>query len=180
MEATHLSTLVEIAADLRRRAGQTEPAFSTQQIVEACFPGTLVTGRALLKPEELVARGPDGYTIVYRRGLPVLEQRWLIAHAIGHVVFDGARPRCRAGEAYDASERRCDAFADELLAPLDEIEPYVGCATPVDEDGERREIYLDMVDLIASHFAVPPAVIDRRIRELRRPSSDLHNLQLPP
>jgi Zn-dependent peptidase ImmA (M78 family) len=163
---THLSTVVEIAADLRRRAEQIEPAFSTMQIVEACFPNTLVTGRALRDPaDELVTRQSDGrHVIVYNRALTPPEQRYAICHALGHIIFDGASSCC--GNDVER-ERRCDQFADELLVPLDELAPYVSCV-PVDADCEERDLYLDMVDLIASHFGVLASVVDRRIRQLSK------------
>lgn len=140
------------------------------QIVEACFPNTLVTGRDVrVAVDEMVARVPDGQlVIVYRRGLSTPEQRYAIAHAIGHIVFDGTT-FCSA-KPDDEREVRCDRLADELLVPLDELAPYVGC-WPTDDEGEQRDVYLDMVDLIASHFGVLAAVIDRRIRELPRPFS---------
>lgn len=161
-----MSKLVAVAADLRRRAGQVEPAFSTRQIVEACFPGTLVTGSALPPGiEEMVSRRREGPVIVYSRSLPGPSQRFAIAHALAHLLFDDERAAACAGRpGIRAHEERADAFAAELLAPLDEIEPYVG--RYASEDFEEHELYLDQVDEIASHFVLPARVIDRRIREL--------------
>jgi hypothetical protein len=169
----NLRTLKDIAASLRRRAEQTIPAFSTMQIIEACFPGTLVTGRVLERGvDELVRvdkrafrthRAP--HTIVYNRKRSTAEQRYAIAHALGHIIFDGSRSRgCQDNVA---RELRCDRFADELLVPLEELAPFV-CAWP-SADRVQNEVYLDMADQIASQFHVPAEVIHRRIKELPRP-----------
>lgn len=161
-----MSGLVEIAADLRRRAGELSPAYSTHRIVEVAFPNAVVAGRTL--PErilEAVARTPDGPVIVYARRLPTPAQRFVIAHALAHLLFDGRRAFRQPGEPRDpAVEDRADRFADELLVPLSELERHVErwpAANPV-----QHEIYLDHVDEIASRFCVMSDVIDRRIREL--------------
>lgn len=160
-------TLVEVAAELRNRAGQTVPAFSTRQIVEASFPDTLVTGRVL--PDgirEVVSRSPEGPVILYARGLSTGMQRFAIAHALAHLLFDDHRSFCEPGRPGVASvEKRADHFAAELLVPLAELRPHVHCWPSRDET--EQEIYLDMVDEISSHFGVVAEVIDRRIRELR-------------
>lgn len=165
---THLSTLVEIAADLRRRSDQVEPSYSTRLILEACFPDALVTGARLpAGVDEMVSLRDGSPVIVYKRSLSGPEQRRAIAHAIAHLVFDGAEPGVRPGCAgVDVIEQRADLFAAELLAPLVELEPYVG-RWPA-SDPEEHEIYLDMVDEIASHFVLPASVIDEQIRRLAR------------
>lgn len=164
--------IASIAASLRRRAGQVEPSYSTMQIIEACFPGTIVTGRRLAVDTDELVHVDDlafrthkaPHRIFYNRNKSSGEQRYGIAHALGHIVFDGPR---RRGHAEDpARELRCDRFADELLVPLVELRPYV-CAGPSFDD-ERHEIYLDMVDMIASQFHVPSSVIERRIEDLNR------------
>jgi hypothetical protein len=161
----HLSALVEIAAELRHRSNQTEPSFSTRQIIDACFPHALVTGRQLPPGvDEAVSETPQGIVILYRRGLPTPSQRFVIAHALAHVIFDRVRGGARAGSTGHASrEKRADRFAAELLIPLAVLRDYVG-AWPDDPDQER---YLDQVDEIASHFQVPSGLVDKRIRELR-------------
>jgi hypothetical protein len=164
--------LREIAESLRRRAEQLEPAFSTRQIIDACFPGTFVTGRRLPRGvHDVVMVDEDAFRshraphiIVYRRDISTDHQRRAIAHAVGHIIFDGPRHSC---SAYDRDrELRCDRFADELLVPLAVLREYV-CAWP-SEDPAEHDTYLDMVDQIASHFHVPSFVIDQRIRELPR------------
>ena len=124
----HLSTLVETAVDLRRRAGQVEPAFSTRQIIDACFPDALVTGRELPPGiDEVVSISPDGPVIIYRRGLPTPSQRFVIAHALAHVMFDRVRGGCRPGSVgHKSREERADRFAAELLIPLELLGEYVG------------------------------------------------------
>lgn len=160
--------LARVASWIRELAEQKEPAFSTRQIIEACFPTALVTGGKL--PDgvhELVSRRDEGPVIVYSRALSGPQQRFAIAHALAHLIFDGdeasARPGC-AGRA--DCEERADAFAAELLAPLEELRPYVGRWPSL--DAEEHELYLDMVDEIASHFVLPAMVIDEQIRRLVR------------
>lgn len=161
------STLVSrAAADLRRRANQTKPAFSTRRIIDACFPDVLVTGAVLRAGvDELVTRREDGPVIVYARALSGPEQRFAIAHALAHLIFDDAAAAARPGCAGTAAcEARADAFAAELLVPLEELIPFV--ARRPSTDPEDHEVYLDMVDEIASRFVVPAIVIEEQIRRL--------------
>jgi Zn-dependent peptidase ImmA (M78 family) len=163
--------LVETAADLRMRAGQHEPAYSTRKIIGACFPDVMVTGGTLPDGvDEMVSRRPEGAVIVYSRAISGPAQRFAIAHALAHLLFDDDRARARPGcLGLPFVERRADCFARELLAPLVELAPYVGrwpSADPVE-----HELYLDMVDEIASHFVLPASVIQERIRELQQLTS---------
>ena len=153
---------------MRHQAGQKQPAFSTQAIIDKCLPRTLVTGRTLPAGIlEAVARTERGPVILYARGLPVGRQRLAISHAIAHLIFDGDGAFRRPGQdCIEYIERRADAFAEELLVPLDELEKYVRC-WPSRKRAER-EVYLDMVDEIASRFKVTSEVVGRRIRKLRR------------
>ena len=163
---THLSTMVEIAAELRQRAGQAKPPFSTRQIIEACFPTALVTGGCLpAGVDELVSVYSDGPVILYKRSLSGPEQRLAIGHALAHLIFDDERVCMRPGRAgVLANEERADAFAAELFAPLESIAGRVRRLPS--EDLEEHEIYLDHVDEIASTFAVPAYVIDLQIHRL--------------
>jgi Zn-dependent peptidase ImmA (M78 family) len=169
--AKHHEALAAIAESLRRRSDQTEPAYSTRQIIDVCFPGTIVTGRMMPREvNELVVVDQDAFrshraphVIFYSRKLPTANQRHAIAHALAHIIFDGANGSC--WRANDERELRCDAFADELLVPLLSLREYV-CVWP-GHRGAERERYLDQVDQISSHFHVPQRVIDRRIRQLR-------------
>lgn len=163
---THLSTSVEIAAELRCRAGQKSPPFSTTKIIETCFPSTLVTGGPLpLEIHEIVSKHRWGATIVYRRSLSGPEQRFAIAHAIAHLLFDDESACMRPGRAgIVASEERADAFAAELLVPLDVLRASV--TRWPSPDAVDQEIYLDHVDENASRFGVPAYIIDERIRQL--------------
>jgi Zn-dependent peptidase ImmA (M78 family) len=165
--APTLAMLTETAAGLRRRAGLTEPSFSTRVIIDECFHGVVVTGRRLPPGiQEIVARTDEGPIIIYSRDLPGAKQRYVIAHAMAHLLFDGAESQCGPGSAGDpACEARADAFADELLVPLDELRPYVG-RWPANENDPEHEFYLDQCDEIASHFNVPSYVVDKRIRQL--------------
>ena len=163
---TEAEVIARVAADLRKHSGQTEPAFSTQAIVETCFPTVFVTGGQLPDGvDELVSVRAEGPVIVYSRRLAVPSQRFAIAHAIAHLLFDDASAAARPGRlGIPHVERRADSFAAELLAPLEELRPYV--ARGPSDDPEEQEIYLDMVDMISSHFVLPSDVIDRQIRTL--------------
>lgn len=158
--------MVEIAADLRFRSSQFEPRYSTRLIIESCFEDTLVTGRHLPAGVlEAVSRTPDGPVIVYSRSLPPPHQRYAIAHALGHLLFDGPNAFRQPGQCLDvAAEARADAFADELLVPLRDLAAHVDI-WPSD-DPVQNEIYLDSVDEIASEFGVLSDVIQRRVRML--------------
>lgn len=166
----HRRPMAAIAESLRRRADQTEPAFSTRQIVDACFPGTTVTGRVMPKDVHELVLVDEGafrshrapHVIIYSRTLSTAEQRYGIAHALAHIIFDGANGSC--WDPHDERERRCNYFADELLVPLRRLREYVSLWP----NAEDRDAYLDQVDQISSHFHVPQTVIDRRIRQLRR------------
>lgn len=163
----HLSTLVETAANLRRRARQLQPPFSTRKIIAASFPKVAVTGRTLPpRIDELATRTRDGGLIVYRRDLPIPDQRVAIAHGLAHLIFDDDKDACAVGSVgTPACELRADAFAAELLAPLEillrEMKRWR-------DRSQSREIYLDRVDQLASLFHVPADVIDVRIRVVRR------------
>lgn len=167
----HLSTLVEIAADLRRRADLLDPPFSTVRLIAACFPGTAVGGGTLPPGvDELVSRRDGGPVIVYSRALSSPEQRFAIAHGIAHVVFGDlddalahSRPGCLGNPA---NEERADAFAAELLVPLALLASKVQRFPS--RDPEEHERYLDHVDSLASRFAVPSFVIDSQIRMVGR------------
>jgi len=158
--------MVEIAAELRRRAGLTKPPFSTSKIIEACFPEILVTGFQLPRGvDELVSSASEGPTILYSRSLSAPEQRSAIAHGLAHLIFDDRSACIRPGRAgIPKSERRADFFSSELLVPIADLRPLVE-VIPADH-GEEREIYLDHVDRLASFFAMPAPVVDVQIRRL--------------
>lgn len=163
---THLSTSVEIAAALRARAGLTKAPYSTSTIIEHCFPDILVTGfRLPAGVDELVTVAREGPVILYSRALPILEQRYAIAHALAHLIFDDKDVCMRVGRAgVAANEQRADDFGAELLAPLTEVAALARLWPS--QDAEDHEIYLDHVDQIASRFSVPSGVIDSQIRRL--------------
>lgn len=152
-----------LADELRRRCGQAEPPFSTRQIIDIAFPDAVVTGRDLpAEVDELVTVTAEGPVILYRRGLPTADQRMAIAHAVGHLLLDLP---CGAPAGFSAEvERRADHFALELLAPVQMLDEYV--RDPCPADGAERDIWLDMVDELASHFHVPAWGILRQIAML--------------
>jgi Zn-dependent peptidase ImmA (M78 family) len=157
------SPIVDIASDLRRRAKQAVPAFSTSRLVSTAFPDAIVTGYDLPSGiDEAVSRTKDGIVILYRRGMSTAEQRVAIAHGVAHLLFDDD---CRSGFVGSAArERRADAFAAELLVPLDELAKLLRVLPSKDPD--EQQLYLDHVDHLASVFQVPAPLIRVRIREL--------------
>lgn len=156
--------VTEIAHALRHGAGQTTPPYSVPAILGAAFPDAVVTGRELPDGiEEVVAQLDDGPLILYRRELPILDQRFAIAHAMAHLLWDLG---CAAYVVDGDREARADAFALELLAPDEELRERI-VFWPVDS-GPDRDIYLDQVDRIAARFGVPSSEIDKRIRHLER------------
>lgn len=163
-----VDVLTQVAADLRRRAGQIEPLFSTRKIIDACFPRLIVTGRELPAGiHEAVSRTADGEVLIYSRALPTAAKRFAIAHGLAHLLFDDSVSGCRVGYVGDPHvEARADSFAEELLVPLKMLREYVERQPPANDNSTEREFYLDQVDEIASHFHVPSHVIDKRIREM--------------
>ncbi|MDQ1446772.1 MAG: IrrE N-terminal-like domain [Acidimicrobiaceae bacterium] len=164
MNSTHLSAPAEIAADLRRRADERQPSFSTAAIIATCFPKLTVTGHSTTTVPLGMLMRAMGHVIIYQRELPIPEQRVRIAHHLAHVIFDGHGRIAACTYAPDA-EMRADQFAAELLVPLDELKPFVWRLPP--DENTKDVIYWNQCDLIASRFAVPARLIDKRIRELR-------------
>ena len=115
-------SLIEVARDLRTRAEQKTPAFSTNAILSTIFPEVLVTGFEFPSAvNEATLRAHGGPVILYRRGMSAPEQRVAIAHGLAHLIFDGDE-RCRRPHRSSSwRERRADAFAAELLVPFDEL-----------------------------------------------------------
>jgi len=159
--------IVVAAASVRAVAGEHREAFSTSRIVDALFPDAVVTGRRLpAGVQEAVSTTSRGPVIVYSRELSPPAQRFVIAHAIAHLLFDADRPTAaaRVGFAGDpATEARADAFAAELLVPLERLAALIEVRPASGDD-----FYLDQVDSLASHFNVPRGLIDKRIREVHR------------
>lgn len=168
------SMLVKVASGLRRRAKQTQPAFSTRQIIEASFPCVTVTGGSLPEHvDEMLSIRSDGPIIVYKRSLPGPAQRFAIAHAIAHLLFDSPMNSARPGfRGCEQAEQQADLFAAELLAPLELLSALVTLWPSADPD--EHELYLDQVDELATHFVIPAAVIDSQIHRLTylSPSTD--------
>lgn len=158
--------LVDRTAEIRRQSRQFWPSFSTHKIIDACFPRTLVCGADLpIGIEEAVQWTANGPVIVYSRSLSGPAQRFAIAHALGHLEYDGFERTAFGGLAGDLfSEYRADEFAAELLAPAARVADLVARFPSVNPDD--HDLYLDQVDEIASYFAVPALVIDQRIRLL--------------
>lgn len=162
--------LEQIASDIRFRAAEHRPSFSTERLVETCFPGTLVTGHSLpAGVHEAVQHTPRGVVIVYRRGLPSGAQRFAVAHALAHLLFDAdtSNVEHHADDTED-QEERADAFAAELLAPLLEVRRRVVRRPEHGRLADEHGLYQDQADRLASRFGVPAEVIDQQIRKLAR------------
>lgn len=160
----HFEDVRVCAARIRAIASVAEPPFSTRGIVQAAFPDALVTGGALPGwAKECVTVTDGGPLIVYRRGMSSPEQRIAIAHAVGHLVYDLDAREGSNLDRCEVRERRADDFAAELLAPLDFLRCYVA---PRPSGPAADEIWLDMIDEIASHFQVPAEVIASQIDRL--------------
>ena len=156
------------AHKLRLNAGLTGPAFSVAAILRTSYPDAIVTGYEFPPGiDEAVSRTPEGIVILYRRSLSNGDRRFAIAHAIGHLVLDADRAQPdrygRAGSVAD--EVRADAFASELLVPLDVLAGHLLIGLRPD-DPSQRQIYLDHCDELAHLFQVEAHVIDERIRQL--------------
>lgn len=162
--------MARVAGDMRSRANLRSPAFSTQRIISVCFPEAIVTGRKL--PDgilEMVTMTDSGAPlIVYRRGLSSCEQRFAIAHALGHILYDfDSRGRLTSSSLSDpVVESRADDLALELLAPLSMVSLHAR-DLPIDGDSLDQEEILDQIDRIASGFQVPSWAIAKQIRRLR-------------
>jgi Zn-dependent peptidase ImmA (M78 family) len=111
-----------------------------------------------------------GPVILYERRLTVPRQRFVIAHALAHLLFDLKDPSamCGIGHRGDPdAEKRADDFAAELLLPLEWLHRIVGEEpTPIGESNDT--LYMDQVDEIASMFNVTQSLVDSRIRSLFR------------
>lgn len=158
------------ARQLRTASGQARGAISSRLLLETCFPRVRVTGERLPRPvRETVTARPDGSaTIVYNRKLDTPTQRVAVVHGLGHLVFDldeGGELRCDEGAELVASERRCDLFAAEVLAPLDEIDAlFPGSLRPRSAAG--KSALADDVDYVASRLRVPAKLVRERLRDL--------------
>jgi len=163
------SELVELAANIRQRAGLGEPPFSTRIMIDECFPDVYVTGERLPRGvAESVSMGKRGPIIAYNRLLTTAQQRLSIAHAIGHLVFDrdDLRGHCKATPS-DERESRAEFFGAELLVPLTMFSDYVR-RWRYPRETAMRPAHLNMVDQLASHFHVPQSLIHRRLAALGR------------
>lgn len=147
--------LATLAADLRQRARLAGPPFVVLDIIERCFPDVMVTGSTLPPGVDAMASRRGGPTIVYDRRLSNPEVRFAIAHALARLVTG-------------LDESGADAFAAELLAPVNEVEARLTLrpphATPQDED--EQALYRDLIDALALRFCVTTQVIESQIREL--------------
>jgi Zn-dependent peptidase ImmA (M78 family) len=112
--------------------------------------------------QEAVAHRPEGPVILYSRELEPPEQRFVIAHAVGHLLYDGNAPGASVGFVGEPfREERADAFAAELLVPLDRL------SLALDLDMSRSgDLFLDEIDTMASRFNVPRWLIRKRVQEL--------------
>ena len=157
------------AAGVRERAGLRHPPFNLTRILSRCFPGALLTGADLPAGVHGLTRvGHDGaITIFYSRAIREPDQqRLVIAHEIGHLVLErvlGEDRHCGGYELDGTTERRCDRFGEELLAPTALLEREAkGPLFP--RAGAQRIAWENFVDRMAIRYQVPRPVIVRRLR----------------
>lgn len=109
-------------------------------------------------------RDGDGQQqVVVSESLPMIEQRQVIAHEIGHGLSSRKLPgvlefRCSVYNRSEAAEREADMFARHLLIPSTQL------VIAVEEFGSNAV-------KLAHHFGVSPEVVSTRLREcgLRHP-----------
>jgi Zn-dependent peptidase ImmA (M78 family) len=134
------------------------------ELSQAQAADAVVTGRRLPSGvQEVVTTTRRGPIIVYSRELSPSAQRFVIAHAIAHLLFDAGRPAPPASASPVTQRRRRERTRSppELLVPIDRLAALIDVRPASGDD-----FYLDQVDSMASHFNVPRGVIDKRIREV--------------
>ena len=157
------ASVVQMARAARLRSGQLTEPFSTRRIVETLFPAAVVAGGQLpSRVQEAVSIRHEGPVILYSRDLEPPDQRFVIAHAIAHLLYDGNADGAGVGFVGDPMrEERADAFAAELLVPLARLDAVM------DPDiSSSGDLHLDEIDRLASRFNVPRWLIRKRVQDL--------------
>lgn len=116
----------------------------------------------------LWVRDKDGDTIFVNSALPHRLQRFVLAHELGHSIFQWGKP---PGMIYgtasyghnNALERNCDYFAIHLLMPDNVLR------TAAKEVGHGPEY--DRTAILASIFGVTYDLMKKRLRELNKGDS---------
>ena len=120
-------------------------AHAAQQAVEASFAdgqlsrnlrplakslGVVALKRAPLQVAGMLTPSPDGYIVVVSSTLSPGDQRFVLAHEIGHLLLHNADDRIplrhRASAlrgSHDEVEQACNALADHMLMPEEQVVP---------------------------------------------------------
>lgn len=126
--STTTRALRVLCASLRCGASELEPPFDVRKLADAAgivaiemTGDTNDAGELVGEPGAFVARLP--------RGVPLVRQRFTVAHEIAHaVLFTRGIDRRRGGRRSPAVEAICDGFATELLMPHETALQTVGDA----------------------------------------------------
>jgi uncharacterized protein DUF955 len=163
MPFTHAWEVIQAATGARRVAGLTKEPYSTKAIVAALYPGSHVQNARLPRRIQEAVRPTIGAEIIiYARRYEPPHQRFVIAHALAHLIFDWDAPGAHVGYAGDAMrEARADAFALELLAPLARVHALIDRDMSTSDDS-----YHEQLDHLSSRFHLPRWAMAKRIRQL--------------
>jgi hypothetical protein len=127
------------------------------QVREARGEGDSIGGEG--ERSDLDLRFGDG-EVIYRAGSQ-LEMRFLLAHAVGHLLLAAGAPVCRYGIATD-TEVDASMLGAFLLLPTRALEPAMfRAATKADVWGELGGI----VDTVALELGAPPWAVAERASE---------------
>lgn len=179
-------TAAMLAHNARVLAGQEKPPYDIDTLLcstlgrEVHVTGDRLPAGALVD----VVERQGVLTIHYSRGLGPLRRRFVLCHAVAHVLFDALPVCCVAGRnTLDGTEEllreHCaDSFAAELLCPIGklyqelaytmEFFPPIGIARVVhDENDAPGRLFNDEMDRLADLFAVDRSVVEGQFRRLR-------------
>jgi Zn-dependent peptidase ImmA (M78 family) len=98
-------------------------------------------------------RGRFQMALAYQRGLALEEERFLLAHMIGHVLFD-LQPRILAGELKVSGLK-------ETVSPLQRYTVSTGSKTQLELDIEAR------ADAFAAALLLPAGMLKRAVEKLQ-------------
>ena len=118
----------EVATDLIRAIGQTEPPVDLFRIV-GLFPGVGVTAEPL-DNEGYIVQIPGGAEILASSRARPERQRFTIAHELGHYVLNSVLAGSDGEDSHAEAERWCDRFAVGLLMPQRWVVNFVERGSP--------------------------------------------------
>jgi Zn-dependent peptidase ImmA (M78 family) len=154
-----------------------DPPFSVSNVMERLFPEIDVVGRDMdpYATIEVYPRGlPNGTkaVIAYREQSHHSTQRFSIGHELGHWLLDfGRGSRLEEGgcNGHKGREKRADAFALELLAPLWVLDRFVDFEVHPDKtDADAMARRNQRIQRLASRFNLSLRCMRLRVFELHR------------